>query len=89
MGTIAVAGNVVSVAPGRELTFELEFLNQGWEAPTLVTIELTPNAYGTLVELRHYGFERIGASAVDNFHGFQGGWDLRELRSLKTVVEAA
>jgi uncharacterized protein YndB with AHSA1/START domain len=88
-GDITFAGRVLNVEPARELSFELEFLGQDWLAPTTVTVRLTPNAYGTLVEILHYGFERIGAGAVEQFHAFEGGWDLRELRQLRSAVESA
>ena len=70
---------------------EFETFEEGtpWDAPTYVAVQLMPNAYGTLVEILHYGFERIGESAVAQFSDFEGGWDLRELRQLKDVVEAA
>ena len=80
---------VTAFEPGRELTFELDWPERGWLAPTLVTVRLTPNPYGTLVEIVHYGFEGIGEEALDQFHGFGGGWDLRELEGLKRAVEGA
>ena len=88
-GSCVFAGNVTVFDPQRELTFELSIEGTPWDAPTYVTVRLTPNAYGTLVEILHYGFEAIGASAVQQFSDFEGGWDLRELRSLKAIVEAA
>jgi hypothetical protein len=54
-----------------------------------VTILLTPNVYGTMVEILHWGFEAIGAAAVEQYSNFEGGWDLRELRQLRDAVEAA
>jgi uncharacterized protein YndB with AHSA1/START domain len=83
------AGNVTAFEPRRELTFELSIEDAGWPAPTYVTVRLTPNAYGTLVEILHHGFENIGEAAVDQFSNFEGGWDLRELRALRDVVESA
>jgi uncharacterized protein YndB with AHSA1/START domain len=88
-GSCIFAGNVVRIEPARELTFELSVEGAGWDAPTFVTIRLSPNAYGTLVEILHYGFENIGPAAVEQFSGFEGGWDLRELRALRAIVEAA
>jgi uncharacterized protein YndB with AHSA1/START domain len=88
-GSCVFAVNVVRIDRARELTFELSIEGIDWPAPTYVTIRLTPNAYGTLVEILHYGFEMIGDGALEQFHNFEGGWDLRELRGLKAIVEAA
>ena len=88
-GSCVFAGAITVFEPASELTFELEVEGAGWVAPSLVTIRLTPNAYGTLVEILHYGFENIGAAAVQQFSDFEGGWDLRELRRLRDIVEAA
>lgn len=88
-GSCVFAGNVVRIEATRELTFELSVEDARWPAPTYVTIRLTPNAYGTLVEILHYGFERLGETAVQQFSDFEGGWDVRELRALKALVEGA
>lgn len=88
-GSCVFEGNVTVFEPKRELTFELGLEGVTWDAPTYVTIRLTPNAFGTMVEILHWGFEHIGASAVQQFSDFEGGWDLRELRALKSVVESA
>jgi uncharacterized protein YndB with AHSA1/START domain len=88
-GSCVFEGDIVVFEPRRELTFELRIEGMPWDAPTYVTVRLTPNAYGTLVEILHYGFEGIGADAVEQFSNFEGGWDLRELRQLKEAAEAA
>jgi uncharacterized protein YndB with AHSA1/START domain len=88
-GSCVFEGNVVAFEPGAGLTWELSIEGAPWDAPTYVTVRLIPNAYGTMVEILHYGFEHIGAGAVDQFSAFEGGWDLRELRALKSAVEAA
>lgn len=88
-GSCVFAGNVMSIAPEREITWGMEVEGAGWPAPTYVTIRLTPNSYGTLVEVLHYGFERLGELAIPQFGDFEGGWDLRELRALREIVEAA
>ena len=88
-GSCVFEGNVTVFEPQRELTFELGIEGMTWDAPSYVTIRLTPNAFGTMVEILHWGFENIGVSAVQQFSDFEGGWDLRELRQLKAAVEAA
>jgi uncharacterized protein YndB with AHSA1/START domain len=87
-GSCVFEGNVTAFEPQRELTWELSIEGAGWPAPTYVTVRLTPNAYGTLVEVLHHGFENLGVAAVDQFSDFEGGWDLRELRALRDAVEA-
>jgi uncharacterized protein YndB with AHSA1/START domain len=88
-GSCVFAGNITVFEPERELTFELTIDGTPWDAVTYVTVRLTPNAYGTLVEILHWGFERIGPAALEQYANFEGGWDLRELRQLKTAAEAA
>jgi uncharacterized protein YndB with AHSA1/START domain len=85
---IDVDCTVTVMDAAREFAFEMTFVGAGWEAPTLVTIRLTPHGDGTLVELAHSGFERIGPAAVEQFNAFEGGWDLRELEGLRAAVEA-
>lgn len=88
-GSCVFVGNVTSVVPQREITWELEMEGEGWPAATFITVRLTPNAYGTLVEILHYGFEKLGALALPQFGNFEGGWDLRELRALRALAESA
>jgi uncharacterized protein YndB with AHSA1/START domain len=88
-GSCVFVGTITSFLPHQELTWELSIEGESWAAPTYVTVRLTPNAYGTLVEILHYGFERIGNAALGQFLGFEGGWDMRELRQLRATVEAA
>ena len=81
-------GDIVVFEPGRELTFENDWIpNQGWEAPTLITLRLTPALGGTLVELFHHAFERVGADAADQHARFEGGWTMRQLDALRAIVE--
>lgn len=82
------AGRVTVFDPPRELTFESDWLGHGWTAPALITIRLTPMTDGTLVELFHHGFERVGGDAGENQRGFEGGWTIRQLEALRAIVEA-
>ena len=78
-------GRIVVFEPGRELTFESDWIpNRGWLKPTLITLKLTPVLGGTLVELMHYGFE--GAGAVDEHAGYEGGWAMTQLLALRKIV---
>jgi uncharacterized protein YndB with AHSA1/START domain len=88
-GSCVFAGDITVFDPERELTFELTIEGESWAAPTYVTVRLTPNAYGTMVEILHWGFEAIGPAAVEQYSNFEGGWDLRELRQLRAAAEAA
>ena len=83
-------GKVVTFDAPRELTWENDYIpNAGWAAPTYMTIRLTPNLGGTLVEILHHGFERVGdaAFAASEFLGYEGGWTTRQLEALKKIVE--
>lgn len=81
-------GRVTVFEPARELTFENDWLGQGWAAPPLITIRLTRALGGTLVELFHHSIERIGDDAAAQHRGFEGGWTLLQLEALRQLVEA-
>ena len=38
-------------------------------------------------EIFHHGFERLGADAADNLEGYEEGWDIRHLKTLRSIVE--
>ena len=81
-------GRVTVFDPPAELTFEDDWIpNSGWEAPTLITIRLTPTLGGTLVELFHHTIENIGPGADEWHAGFESGWDMKHLIALKQIVE--
>jgi uncharacterized protein YndB with AHSA1/START domain len=81
-------GNVVVFEPGREVTFEQDWIGHGWVAPPLITIRLTEADGGTLVELLHHGFEALGSMSVaaEDHMGFEGGWTMRQLVALRDRV---
>jgi uncharacterized protein YndB with AHSA1/START domain len=81
------AGRVLVVDPPRELTFESEWLEGGWPAPTLITLRLTPALGGTVVELLHHGFERLGKDAAELHRGYEEGWRMIQLAALRELVE--
>ena len=84
-------GGVIEVFDAnRELTFQNDWIpNTGWKAPTYITLRLTPALNGTLVELLHHGFEHVGADAAEQHAGYEQGWGMLQLFSLKQVAEAA
>ena len=55
--------------------------------PTFVTIRLTALYDGTLVELFHHGFERLGADAANELEGYESGWHTNHLEALRSIVE--
>lgn len=83
-------GQVTVYDSPRELTFEQDWVGHGWPAPPLVTIRLTPADGGTLVELFHHAFDRLGdaTTAAENLAGFEGGWTNRQVEALRAIVEA-
>jgi len=57
---------------------------------THVTIELADSATGTLVQLRHSGWEQFNPDDVRAIHAMlAGGWKSNVLPGLKRVAEAA
>ena len=82
-------GPIIVFEPGQELTFEDDWIpNLGWAEPTMLTIRLTAASGGTLVELFHHGFERVGEDAADEHVSYEGGWTTRQLEALRQIVEA-
>jgi uncharacterized protein YndB with AHSA1/START domain len=82
-------GPILIWEPGHEVTFESNW-EKGpltWPVPTLWTIRLTPIYDGTMVEIFHHGFERLGPDAADNLEGYEGGWDVKHLKALRSIVE--
>ena len=81
-------GNVLSLAPRRELTFDTNFVDEPMVAPTLWTFQLTGHPAGTLVEFFHHGYEAFGIDAADYLEDFERAWDLKHLSALRQIVEA-
>jgi uncharacterized protein YndB with AHSA1/START domain len=87
---IHFVGEIVTFDPPRELTFTWNAAPpRAWPASTYVTFRLTPALEGTLVEILHHGFERLAAMGAATHAGFEGGWSMDELRTLKRIVEEA
>lgn len=81
-------GKVLVFDPPRELTFEQDWVGHGWAAPSLITIRLTPSHGGTLVELFHHGYERLGGDPGELHRSFEGSWTNEHLEALREIVEA-
>jgi uncharacterized protein YndB with AHSA1/START domain len=81
-------GRIVVWEPEQEVTFEDDWIpNRGWLAPTYITIRLRPALGGTLVELFHHGFERVGANPGEELEGYEMGWTAHHLVALREIVE--
>jgi uncharacterized protein YndB with AHSA1/START domain len=81
-------GRVVVFEPQREVSFESNWEGpHAWPVPTFFTLRLTPVYESTMVEILHHGFERFGADAADNLEGYEDGWDVKHLKSLRAIVE--
>ena len=82
-------GPVLVVEPERELSFESAWKGSRKRAESSFwTFRLTPVYEGTLVELFHHGFERMGHAAADQLEGFEGGWDTKHLTALRAIAES-
>ena len=82
-------GQVLIFDAPREVTFQSNWQPPlDWPVPTLWTIRLTPLYDGTLAEIFHHGFERLGAAAADNLEGYEDGWDIKHLKALRAIVAA-
>ena len=83
-------GKIVVVEPNRELTLAVNWQSpeMAWPADTFWTFRLTPCYGGTLVELFHHGFERLGEQAGEALLGYEWGWDVKHLAALREIVTA-
>jgi uncharacterized protein YndB with AHSA1/START domain len=80
-------GPIVTFDPGRELTFDSDWIpNRGWTQPTRITLRLTPALGGTLVELFHHGFEFTGGNVGEEHAGYETGWGMTQLNALRKLV---
>ncbi|MDA0977926.1 MAG: SRPBCC domain-containing protein [Proteobacteria bacterium] len=85
---VAFGGNIVVFDEDRELSFENNWFGpRAWAVPTFITIRLTSMYDGTLVELFHHGFERLGAKGAAEYLAYESGWDTLHLKALKQIVE--
>lgn len=81
-------GTIKTFDAGREFTFENDWIpNTGWKALTFMTLRLTPALDGTLVELFHHGFEHTGGDVAAEHEGYEQGWGMLQLSTLKAAVE--
>jgi uncharacterized protein YndB with AHSA1/START domain len=81
-------GPVVLFEAQREISFESNWQPpHDWPVPTFFTLRLTPVYEATMVEIFHHGFERFGADAAEYLQGYEEGWDIKHLKSLRAIVE--
>ena len=80
-------GPILVMEPERELSFESNWqAPYEWPVPTFWTFRLTALYDGTLVELFHHGFERLGAEAADELEDYEDAWTPRHLQALRSIV---
>ena len=82
-------GAITVLEPVREVTFECNWHDpsRAWTVPTLWTVRLTSAYDGTMVEIFHHGFERLGVVGGAELEGYEEGWDNKHLRALRAIVE--
>ena len=81
-------GRVTVWEPEREVSAEINWNKpHDWPVPMIWTIRLTPLYDGTLVEIFHHGFERLGPDAGAELEGYEEGWTNRHLKALRGIVE--
>ena len=89
-GTHQHYGGVITVfEPVREVTFECNWQDPSlaWTVPTLWTLRLSAAYGGTMVEIFHHGFERLGEAGGTQLEGYEEGWDNKHLKALRAIVE--
>ena len=85
---IRFRGEVLAFEPCAEITFEQLWLGSDAEGPTMVTIRLSGIDGGTMVELFHHGYERVGGDIAEQLDGFEDGWTNRQVHALRELVRA-
>ncbi len=81
-------GRVVVFEPERELSYESNWEGpDAWPATTYHTIRLRPVFSGTLVEIFHHGFERLGDKAGRELEDYESGWTNHHLVALREIIE--
>ena len=82
-------GPITVFEPVREVTFACNWHepSRAWDVPTMWTVRLTAIYDGTMVEIFHHGFERLGRAGGTELEGFEDGWDNKHLKALRAVVE--
>ena len=84
----AFGGPIVVFEPEHELSFESNWEPpHEWPVPTWFTIRLSALYEGTLVEIFHHGFERLGGDAADNLQSYEQGWSNQHLVALRSLIE--
>ena len=83
-------GRLLVFEPEREITYESNWEGEdAWPATTFHTLRLTPAYSGTLVEIFHHGFERLGPDAGGALEDYEAGWSNHRLVALREIIEGA
>lgn len=82
-------GTIIAYEPEREVSFEQDWIpTEGIEAPSIITVRLTPALDGTVVELIHHSIEREGGDYSEEHRQLEHGWSMRQLDTLANIVES-
>lgn len=78
-------GEVVAVHPERQISFTWSEERVEWPAPTLLTMELIPEAGGTLLRINHAGF---GPLPEQEYASYRRGWsdDSWALEAIRPLI---
>ena len=81
-------GRLLVFEPQREISYESNWEGaEAWPVATIHTIRLTPMWSGTLVEIFHHGFERLGETAGRELEDYEAGWSNHHIAALREIVE--
>ena len=89
-GTPRHYGGVITVfEPVREVSFDCNWHERSlaWSLPTVWTLRLSASYDGTMVEIFHHGFERLGEAGGTELECYEEGWDNKHLKALRTIIE--
>ena len=81
-------GTITVFEAGREVSWDNDWIPSEAPVPNMITIRLTKVSSGTVVELFHHAFERVGPEGPEQHRGYEGGWTMRQLEALRELVAA-
>ncbi len=84
---IHCVGTVLVFENEREVTFETVWQPSERSISLLWTLRITPLYDGSLVQIIHHGYERLGTAAADALQGNEQGWDAHHLVALRQIVD--
>ncbi len=86
--SIHCVGSILVFEHEREVTFETVWQPGEGRVPLFWTLRITPVYDGSLLDIIHHGYERLGTAAGDALQGNEEGWDAHHLIALRNIIDS-